>query len=136
MPLPATSPRVDLTHARIATALEIAKTRRLPPLIAECGAATAGRVREEFVPYLTGLAAYLPPAAGFPQAWIDGMVAYAAMVNPLAQVDWLTAYNETGDAIRAALTAAEAAQDGLADGAGIEGAALQAALEAVLASID
>lgn len=136
MPLPATAPRIDLTHARISATLAQAKTRRVSAYIAAVPAMTAGALRADLLLYLTKLAQTCPPPGVFPPSWVDGMVAYAAANYPLYVGDWLADYTATADAIGAALAAAQAADAGQPDDAGIDGTALLAALQALAATLD
>jgi len=106
MTLPATQPTVAETYARIRGALKVLK-ERLPGFITQYGAGVSvNALTDGLIPYLRDLSATCPPSAAFPQAWIDGLEAYAQQQMPGAVVSWVTAYDATGTAIRTALTAA------------------------------
>lgn len=105
MSLPATQPTVAETYARIRSALKVLK-ERLPGFITQYSSTVSiNALTDSLIPYLRDLSATCPPSGAFPQAWIDGLEAYAQQQMPGAVVSWVTAYDTTGDAIRSALTA-------------------------------
>lgn len=106
MTLPVTLPTVGQTYDRIRAALATLKAR-LPGFIAQYGATVSiNALTDSLIPYLRDLSATCPPSAAFPQAWVDGLEAYAQAQMPGAMVSWVDAYDLTGTAIRAALAAA------------------------------
>ncbi len=106
MTLPVTPPTVGETYNRIRAALATLKAR-LPGFIAQYGSAqSVNALTDSLIPYLRDLSGLCPPSSGYPQAWVEALEAHAQAQMPGQVVSWVDAYDATGDAIRAALTAA------------------------------